>query len=73
MGFEQTVDYAVNEFAMWALQFEIIIGIVFAIICIAVGLRYLKKNKKNVGYVWFGIGILIFFLDVVKAIFSLLL
>lgn len=73
MGFEQTVDNAVNGFAMWALQFEIIIGIICTAICVAVGCRYLKKSKKNAGYIWCGIGVLIILLDVVKASFSLLL
>lgn len=41
MGFEQTVDNAVNGFAMWALQFEIIIGIICTAICFVVGCRYL--------------------------------
>ena len=37
MEFEQTVDDAVNGFAMWALQFEIIIGVICAVICFVVG------------------------------------
>lgn len=67
MGFEKTVDNAVNEFAMWTLQFEVIIGVICA--CY----RFLKKDKKNAGYIWCGIGVLIILLDVVKASFSLLL
>lgn len=73
MGFEQTVDNAVNGFAMWALQFEIIIGIICTSICFVVGCRYLKKGKKNTGYIWCGIGVLIILLDVVKVFFNLLL
>ncbi len=73
MGFEQLVDNAVNGFAMWALQFEIIIGIICTAICFVVSCRYLKKGKKNAGYIWCGIGVLIILLDVVKASFSLLL
>ncbi len=73
MEFEQTVDDAVNGFAMWALQFEIIIGVICAVICFVVGYCYLKKDKKNAGYIWCGIGILIILLDVAKAFFSLLL
>lgn len=73
MGFEKTVDNAVNEFAMWTLQFEVIIGVICAVICFVVGYRCLKKDKKNDGYIWRGIGVLIILLDVVKASFSLLL
>lgn len=73
MGFEKTVDNAVNEFAMWTLQFEVIIGVICAVICFVVGYRFLKKDKKNAGYIWCGIGVLIILLDVVKASFSLLL
>ncbi len=73
MGFEQTIDKAVNEFTGWAWQFEIIIGIICAVIYLGVGIRYLKRDKKNAGYIWFGIGILIILLDVVKGVFSLLL
>lgn len=34
MGFEQTVDNAVNGFIMWALQFEIINSKQFLKICL---------------------------------------
>lgn len=29
---------------------------IFAAICFVVGYRYLKKDKKNAGYIWCGIG-----------------
>lgn len=70
MGFEKTVDHAVNRFTLWTLQFEVIIGVICAAICFAVGCRYLKKDKKNAGYIWCGIGVLIILLDVVKNSFS---
>ena len=73
MGFEKAVDNAINGFALWTLQFEVIIGVICAAICFVVGCRYLKKDKKNAGYIWCGIGILIIFLDVVRASFHLLL
>jgi len=73
MGFEKTVDNAVNGFAMWALQSGVIIGVICAVICFVAGCSYLKKNSKNAGYIWCGIGVLIILLDVVKASFSLLL
>ncbi|MCI8364501.1 MAG: hypothetical protein HFG34_06080 [Eubacterium sp.] len=47
MGFEKTVDNAVNGFAMWTLQFEVIIGIICAVICLVVGYRFLKMARKN--------------------------
>ncbi len=56
MGFEKAVDNAVNGFALWTLQFEVIIGVICAAICFVVGYRYLKKDKKNAGYIWCGIG-----------------
>ena len=67
MGFEKAVDHAVNRFALWTLEFEVIIGVICASICFVVGCRYLKKDKKNAGYIWCGIGVLIILLDVVKA------
>lgn len=73
MDFEQSVDNAINSFASWAWQCEIILGIVCAIVCIIVGIRFLKKKKKNAGYIWLGVGGLILILDVVKAFFELLL
>ena len=69
MRFEKTVDNAVNGFVMWVLQFEIIINIICAVICFVTGYRFLKKDKKNAGYIWCGTGGIIVLLDVVKAFF----
>lgn len=46
MGFEKAVDHAVNGFALWTLQFDVIIGVICAALCFVVGCRYLKKDKK---------------------------
>ena len=36
MRFGKAVDHAVNGFALWTLQFEVIIGVICAAICFVV-------------------------------------
>lgn len=70
--FEETIENAVNTFGNWAWRYEIIFGVICSVVLIVIGLRLLKKEKKNAGNVCMGIGLLIFILDVIKALFGLL-
>lgn len=71
-AFEKTIEDSVNMFGNWAYRYEIIFGGIFSIVFIVIGTILLKRKKKNAGYIFLGIGLLVLILDVIKVIFGLL-